>query len=184
MSSSRHSEYDHTSEEWEAQRDLFTHYYAVEDKPLREVKEIMENQYGFRATERQYKRRIALWNLDKNIKDSDMKVMLRVQLQRRNQEGKETAFYLHGRPVPHQKLERYLRRKALSEADIMSWNMPLPSYITCHTPTYETAPQMGESSRSGAAGQYGSYSTSQYDASSAYATTSSSSYYPTYYSSY
>lgn len=52
-----------------------------------------------------------------------MKVMLRVQLQRRNQEGKETAFYLHGRPVPHQKLERYLRRKALSEADIMSWNM-------------------------------------------------------------
>lgn len=50
MSSSRNSEYDHTSEEWEAQRDLFTHYYAVEDKPLREVKEIMENQYGFRAT--------------------------------------------------------------------------------------------------------------------------------------
>jgi hypothetical protein len=73
--------------------------------------------------ERQYKRRIALWNLDKNIKDSDMKVMLRVQLQRRNQEGKETAFYLHGRPVAHQKLERYLRRKALSENEIMAWNM-------------------------------------------------------------
>lgn len=50
MSSSRNSEYDHTSQEWEAQRDLFTHYYAVEDKPLREVKEIMETQYGFRAT--------------------------------------------------------------------------------------------------------------------------------------
>jgi hypothetical protein len=52
-----------------------------------------------------------------------MKVMLRVQLQRRNQEGKETAFYLHGRPVAHQKLERYLRRKALSENEIMAWNM-------------------------------------------------------------
>lgn len=50
MSSSKHSEFDHTSEEWEAQRDIFTHYYAVEDKPLREVREIMESQYGFRAT--------------------------------------------------------------------------------------------------------------------------------------
>jgi hypothetical protein len=50
MSSSKNSEYDHTSDEWEAQRDLFTHYYAVEDKPLREVKEIMETHYGFRAT--------------------------------------------------------------------------------------------------------------------------------------
>jgi hypothetical protein len=50
MSSSRNSEFDHTSEEWEAQRDIFTHYYAVEDKPLREVREIMEAQYGFRAT--------------------------------------------------------------------------------------------------------------------------------------
>jgi hypothetical protein len=148
-----------------------------------------------------------MWNLDKNIKDSDMKVMLRVQLQRRNQEGKETAFYLHGRPVAHQKLERYLRRKSLTEADIMSYNsreshllskspLPdllltlctaLPSYITCHTPTYEMGPQAGESSRAGGAGQYGSYSMSQYDTSSRYAATSSSSsssYYPTYYSSY
>ena len=130
--------------------------------------------------------------------------MLRIQLQRRNLEGKETTFYLHGRPVPHQKLERYLRRKAFSEADIMSWNMrespptkypfviyltrylllgiALPSYITCHTPTYEMAPQMGESSHSGAAGQYGTYSTSQYDTSGANVTTSS--YCPNYYSSY
>lgn len=50
MSPTKNSEYDHTSEEWEAQRDLFTHHYAVEDRPLREVKEIMENSYGFCAT--------------------------------------------------------------------------------------------------------------------------------------
>jgi hypothetical protein len=50
MSPTKNSEYDHTSEEWEAQRDLFTHHYAVEDRPLREVKEIMETSYGFCAT--------------------------------------------------------------------------------------------------------------------------------------
>lgn len=52
-----------------------------------------------------------------------MKVMLRIQLQRKTQEGKETTFYLHGRAVPHQKLDRYLRRKAMSDAEIMAWNM-------------------------------------------------------------
>lgn len=63
-----------------------------------------------------------MWNLDKNIKDSEMRVMLCLQLQR-SYEGKESEFYLHGRPVPDVKLERYLRRKALSENDILSWNM-------------------------------------------------------------
>lgn len=127
-----------------------------------------------------------------------MKVMLNVQLQRKREQGKETTFYLHGRPVPHQKLDRYVRRKGMSEADIMSYNMreshpikahsppgneldrqltvsytALPSYITCHTPTYEAAPQTGESSSSGGAGQYNTAPT--------YTT---AAYYPTYYSSY
>lgn len=48
--SSKGSECDHTTGEWEAHRDLFTHYYAVEDKPLRQVREIMETHHGFCAT--------------------------------------------------------------------------------------------------------------------------------------
>jgi hypothetical protein len=47
---SQSSDFDHSTEEWEAQRELFTHYYVIEDKPLWEVKSIMENTYGFRAT--------------------------------------------------------------------------------------------------------------------------------------
>lgn len=70
--------------------------------------------------ERQWKRRITMWNLDKNIKDSDMKAMLRVELQRRLYEGKETAFFLHGRPVPSKKLERFVRRKSLSNDQILA----------------------------------------------------------------
>jgi hypothetical protein len=73
--------------------------------------------------ERQYKRRITQWNLDKNIKDSDMKVMLRMQLKRKNEQGKESEFTIHGRPVQAQKLERYVRRKGLSNSEIMSFNI-------------------------------------------------------------
>jgi len=42
--------YDHTPEEWEEQRELFTRLYSVVDKPLKEVKGLMEELRGFRAT--------------------------------------------------------------------------------------------------------------------------------------
>ncbi|PSS18495.1 hypothetical protein M430DRAFT_276007 [Amorphotheca resinae ATCC 22711] len=186
---SQSSDFDHSTEEWEAQRELFTHYYVIEDKPLWEVKSIMENTYGFRATERQYKRRIALWNLDKNIRDSEMKAMLRLQVQRKNEQGKQSIFYIHGRPVENKKLERYVRRKGLSEADIMAWNAPVPPYITCQTPPPGTAgaqtagsqgagSQMGESSQSGAAGQYNTSFSSYPSSTSTYRYPSQ--YYPSF----
>jgi hypothetical protein len=51
-----------------------------------------------------------------------MKAMLRLQVQRKNEQGKQSIFYIQGRPVENKKLERYVRRKGLSEADIMAWN--------------------------------------------------------------
>jgi hypothetical protein len=50
--------------------------------------------------ERQYKRKIAAWKLDKNIKDADMKVMLRKQLKRKLEDGKESEFEVNERAVP------------------------------------------------------------------------------------
>ena len=52
-----------------------------------------------------------------------MKVMLRMQLKRKNEQGKESEFTIHGRPVQAQKLERYVRRKGLSNSEIMSFNI-------------------------------------------------------------
>lgn len=52
-----------------------------------------------------------------------MKSMVYLQLRRKNEQGKDTAFYIHGRPVENQKLDRYIRRKGLSQVDIMAWNM-------------------------------------------------------------
>lgn len=41
--------YPPTSIDLYAYQDIFTRLYSVENKPLREVREIMEEQYGFRA---------------------------------------------------------------------------------------------------------------------------------------
>ncbi|KAG4444471.1 hypothetical protein IFR05_000062 [Cadophora sp. M221] len=73
---------DHSPKEWEAHREAFSKYYVAESRPLLEVKILMESRHGFKATVRQYKRKIELWQLDKKVKASDMKAMLRKQLKR------------------------------------------------------------------------------------------------------
>jgi hypothetical protein len=71
------------------------------------------------SSERQYKRRIAHWNLDnKNIRDGDMKFVLGKRFKRRQEDGKETDFKINGRPVPHQKMQRFIQRKRLSEGEV------------------------------------------------------------------
>ncbi|KAF7900036.1 hypothetical protein EAF00_004372 [Botryotinia globosa] len=84
---------EHSAEEWKRQRITFTKLYTTEDKPLKEVMNIMENEYGFRATLRQYKRRIEQWKRDTNIKENDMRVILRKDLKRKH-EGKKTPCYI------------------------------------------------------------------------------------------
>jgi hypothetical protein len=51
-----------------------------------------------------------------------MKVMLRKQLKRKL-EGKESEFYLHGRPVPPQKMSRFIQRKGITYDEIIQEQM-------------------------------------------------------------
>ena len=73
--------------------------------------------------ERQYKRKVTAWKLDKNIKDADMKVMLRKQLKRKLEDEKESEFTLNGRPVPSQKMCRYVQRKGITDEEILGEQM-------------------------------------------------------------
>lgn len=43
-------EYPPTRKDWESYRGIFTQLYQVEEKPLKTVKELLETQYGFKAT--------------------------------------------------------------------------------------------------------------------------------------
>ena len=63
------------------------------------------------SSKRQYKRKIAAWHLDKNIKDEEMRAMLWMQRKRKATEGKDSHFYVRGRRVDPRKMARYARRK-------------------------------------------------------------------------
>lgn len=72
-------------------------------------------------SERQYKRKILHWGLDKNIKESDMKYVLQKQLKRKLESGKDTESTINGRLVPPQKMQRFTQRKGISNNDILMY---------------------------------------------------------------
>ncbi|CAG8959392.1 hypothetical protein HYFRA_00001290 [Hymenoscyphus fraxineus] len=131
-----------TAVEWESHRETFTRLYVDENRPLREIVTIMALEHEFIATERQYKRKISAWGIDKNIKEKDMKVVARKLLKRKREEDKDSEFFVHSRRVPAHKIERYFKEKYEAPE-----NMPLssilkqklimkmtPPYIQCITP--------------------------------------------------
>ena len=117
--------------DWEDQKDNITRLYVEENKTLKEVMSLIENQYGLRATyvtlipqhlpaislvelmpssERMYKRRIEKWLLDKNNKLKEMVAIVRIQRQREN-DGKRTRFRVRGRPMDLAEIGRYMKRR-------------------------------------------------------------------------
>ncbi|KAI0458436.1 Clr5 domain-containing protein [Xylaria acuta] len=55
-----------TPEDWDAHQETIRRLYLDEKRPLKDVVVIMENDYGFRATAKMYKTRLAKWKMLKN----------------------------------------------------------------------------------------------------------------------
>ena len=47
---SRRSETSYSTEEWNVKRELITRLYFEEDKPLKEVRQLLERDYNFQPT--------------------------------------------------------------------------------------------------------------------------------------
>ncbi|KAK5651598.1 hypothetical protein OQA88_11871 [Cercophora sp. LCS_1] len=120
--SSKQSKYA-SPNDWDTFRDVITTLYMEEDKTLREVRKYMEENHNFFATQdfpilrwadfsrdRMYKIRVKAWALRKNNHEAAIKTLLAMRYQR-DRAGKDSTFYLHGRPVDWDDVARYLRRK-------------------------------------------------------------------------
>lgn len=136
----------YTVEQWLERRELITHLYIEEDLTLKQVRIILEEDHGFPATERQFKRKIKEWKLDKNVKDEEMRIILQHKKTRSELYGKDSVFYVRGRLVDHKKLQRFVQRKGEPEGpepSQLSSNcqlLCLPEDIICQTPVNESPP--------------------------------------------
>ena len=120
----------YSKEEWDAHQSYIARLYDVEKKPLKEVVNILWRTRGFFATyeqyphsgcllsesviltinsERQYKRRIKEWHLDKNVKTAEMRAIVRKQ-RIRSINNKKSFFRVRGRSVQPDQIHRWLKQ--------------------------------------------------------------------------
>ncbi|KAJ5936648.1 hypothetical protein N7466_003098 [Penicillium verhagenii] len=131
------------SEDWHVYRETIEQLYRSDQLKLRDVKRIMEREHNFAASEKQYKDRLAAWNIRKNIKAAEVQVMIRKK-QKRAARGKQTAFRRAGQDVDPKRLTRFVRRYGTQweknpdkDADLQSPEPKTPSDMSCYTPEPE-----------------------------------------------
>lgn len=67
-----------TREEWEYRRETITALYREQKRGLKEVVDLMAKQYGFKANERMYKKRITDWDIRRNLRWSEREEVSKV----------------------------------------------------------------------------------------------------------
>ncbi|GIJ90671.1 hypothetical protein Asppvi_009632 [Aspergillus pseudoviridinutans] len=127
------------SDDWNEYRTVIERLYRDNQLKLRDVKRIMEHDYNFVASEKQFKDRLAAWHVRKNIKAKEVHVMIRKQ-QKRAARGKQTAFRVGGQEVDSKRIARFVRRYGASwdntrnESHRTSPEPDTPSDMSCYTP--------------------------------------------------
>ncbi|OJJ46094.1 hypothetical protein ASPZODRAFT_2052454 [Penicilliopsis zonata CBS 506.65] len=130
------------SDDWQDFRAIIEQLYRNDQLKLRDVKRIMERDYNFVASEKQYKDRLAAWHVRKNIKAKEVQLMIRKQ-QKRAARGKQTAFRVGGQEVDSKRIQRFMRRYGPSweverrDPPLMSPEPATPSDMSCYTPEPE-----------------------------------------------
>ncbi|KAL8935682.1 MAG: hypothetical protein Q9216_005309 [Gyalolechia sp. 2 TL-2023] len=123
-----------SSKDWEKHRASIERLYVEEEKSLPTVIDELKSDHGFFATERQYKRRISAWRLDKNVKGEEMRAIIATEATRLLQ-GKESTFYVRDRQVDPMKIERFARRKRIDRTTYNGYtSSSLPADVRCITP--------------------------------------------------
>ncbi|KAK5384196.1 hypothetical protein LTR20_008664 [Exophiala xenobiotica] len=99
--------------QWQAVREEIRVLY--EKKPLRDVRRILEQRHGFRATERMYKARLAQWGFSKNYSDKDYQICAVLHHARQKSGKRRTAFVIHGHKRSVKDLHKYIKGRKMSE---------------------------------------------------------------------
>ncbi|RWA12305.1 hypothetical protein EKO27_g2771 [Xylaria grammica] len=122
----------HSPEAWEAVKEDIARLYLEENRRLKDVMTILEEQRGFSASQKMYKTKLTRWKFFKNNRQADVANLLYLQ-QHRLAMGKESTFRRNGRAVD---VAAYIRRKGLQPLDLLeaAQSGDLPPTLRCRTP--------------------------------------------------
>ncbi|KAI0188668.1 hypothetical protein EV127DRAFT_119546 [Xylaria flabelliformis] len=122
----------HSPEAWEAVKADIARLYLEENRRLKDVMAILEEQRGFWASPKMYKTKLTQWKFFKNNRQTDVANLLYLQ-RHRLALGKESTFRRNGRTVD---VAAYIRRKGLRPVDLLEAadSGDLPPTLRCRTP--------------------------------------------------
>jgi hypothetical protein len=76
--------------------------------------------------EKQVKDRLKKWGFTmKNVKEDDMLAIARKRLKRKLLDGKESTFRINKQPLKDKNIDRFLKRKNVSDYTLLSMASPL-----------------------------------------------------------
>ncbi|EXJ90381.1 hypothetical protein A1O1_03482 [Capronia coronata CBS 617.96] len=123
--------------QWQAVKEVIRVLY--EKKPLRDVKRILEQQYGFRATERMFKARLSQWGISKNYSDRDYQICAVLSHHRYKKGKASTAFMIHGHKRTLRDLHKYIKGRKMSEEDFLASALKTVDYRDQQQPPVQYA---------------------------------------------
>ncbi|KAH7161994.1 Clr5 domain-containing protein [Dactylonectria estremocensis] len=127
----------HSEEEWARLQPHITKLYSDEAKSLKEVMEAMERGYDFHATPRMYKHRLQKWGLDKKYKEKEV-IHMSLLKKQREALGKRSIFFVRGKEVDWEQIEKYLHRRPDLKTKIRAGMLKMSSDsfdIVCRSPS-------------------------------------------------
>jgi transposase len=78
------------------------------------------------SREKQVKDRLKKWGLTiKNVKEDDMLAIARKRLKRKVFDDKESAFRVNKQPLTEKNIDRFLKRKKISDCTLLSITSPI-----------------------------------------------------------
>ncbi|KAE9380968.1 hypothetical protein N431DRAFT_137126 [Stipitochalara longipes BDJ] len=128
---------------WEPALDRIRQLYVVEGKPIKEVREKINAEFGFSATERQYKARISKMKLERKCTIEQRKTILRHVQHRKEKLGKQSMYVrVRGHMLTQEKIARWLKEPALAKAlSRVRPPSPLPTEISIRTAVHLSSPR-------------------------------------------
>ncbi|KAI0131880.1 Clr5 domain-containing protein [Xylariales sp. AK1849] len=94
-----------STDDWEPHREIISSLYWDQDRPLKEVAEIMRRKHSFIATERMYKSRLKNWGLTKYLKAKEVE-----EVRREVANGKIGLPLIRGRIAGPKRLKQQVNR--------------------------------------------------------------------------
>ncbi|KAM3512240.1 hypothetical protein MY11210_004087 [Beauveria gryllotalpidicola] len=125
----------HSSKEWEDQKDTLIDLFICRKMTLRAVVSVMKAQ-GFHASKKQYRDRFEAWHVRKKLRPAEKRIIAQIWLWRKQKCGQETAFMAWSRLVPEHQLKTIVKDHGEPLGPDDPTLMPPPFWLYYCTPSW------------------------------------------------